>query len=139
MTMYKTNNPNYIKDFDTFDKSINNSEIKKIRKSKIKNNIETKQMPGNKSLYFNKITKKMDDVSLLELDDMLMPTVDESIDYKYKYTLTNTKDFSLFEEKAFDLIQNLISSLEENIEFDPDNKEEMITLKQAMIEIIEKF
>jgi hypothetical protein len=142
MTMYKTNTPNYVKNFDTFDKDINNNELKNIKKNKIKNNQEIKQIPGNKSLYFNKITKKMDDVSPLEVNDILEPRVEESIDYNDKYIIKKTKTFKKFEDEMFGLIQKLIDSLEtleEKTSFDPNNKEQMITLKKAIIETIEKF
>jgi hypothetical protein len=69
--MYKTNTPNYVKSFNDFGTD-NKEDLKKIKKSITKNDSETKQIIGNKKLYFNPITKKMDDLSPEEINDKLI-------------------------------------------------------------------
>jgi len=71
MSMYKTNTPNYVKNFSDFGLD-NKEDLKKIKKTITKNDSETKQIIGNKKLYFNPITKKMDDLSPEEINDKLI-------------------------------------------------------------------
>lgn len=45
------------------------SELKKTKRSAIKNDAEVKQVPGNRTHKFNKVTRKIDDLSPAEVED----------------------------------------------------------------------
>lgn len=143
MTMYKTNTPNYMKSFNTFDKDMNDDELKNIKKNKVDNEQETKQIPGNKKLFFNKITKKMNDVSPSEVDDILNSTVEESSNnYNDKFIIRKTKAFKIFEGEVFESMNKLITSLDattHETNIDSSNEEQMMTIKKVIIETIKRF
>lgn len=143
MTMYKTNTPNYMKSFNTFDKDVNDDELKNIKKNKVDNEQETKQIPGNKKLFFNKITKKMNDVSPSEVDDILNSTVEESSNnYNDKFIIRKTKAFKIFEGEVFESMNKLITSLDattHETNIDSSNEEQMMTIKKVIIETIKRF
>lgn len=141
--MYKTNTPNYMKSFNTFDKDVNDDELKNIKKNKVDNEQETKQIPGNKKLFFNKITKKMNDVSPSEVDDILNSTVEESSNnYNDKFIIRKTKAFKIFEGEVFESMNKLITSLDattHETNIDSSNEEQMMTIKKVIIETIKRF
>jgi hypothetical protein len=82
----------------------------------------------------------MDDISLQEVEDIL--DVKESVDFNLKSRIQSTEVFKQFEDDINDIISDFISKIETispKIKFDSDNKEHMNTLRQVMIETINKF
>jgi hypothetical protein len=74
---YKTNTPNYItKKVSNFSDFIDNiesekKELKSIKRSINHNHNDTQKYPKNSKFKFNKITRKMDDLTLSEIEDKI--------------------------------------------------------------------
>lgn len=59
--------------FGDFASNINSEkeELEKVKRTTIKNDVELQQKPGNTHYKFNKVTRKMDDISPAMVDDQL--------------------------------------------------------------------
>ena len=73
---YNTNTPDFnvnskIRSFSNFDKNAEKQELKDIKRTNNSNHRKTKQVPGNSKLKYNRVTRKMDDLSMTEVDDKL--------------------------------------------------------------------
>lgn len=87
---YKTNTPNYngksVSNFSDFIDNIESEkeELKSVKRSINPNHDDTQKYPKNSKLKFNKITRKMDDLTLPEIEDKI-DSIEESL-------LSNTID-----------------------------------------------
>jgi hypothetical protein len=83
--IYKTNTPNYktknVSNFSDFIDSIESEKenLKDIKRGFNLNHNDTQKYPKNSKLNFNKVTRKMDDITLDDIDDKL-ENIDESMD-----------------------------------------------------------
>jgi hypothetical protein len=74
---YKTNTPNYstkkVSNFSDFIDNIESEkkELKSIKRSINHNHNDTQKYPKNSKFKFNKITRKMDDLTLSEIEDKI--------------------------------------------------------------------
>lgn len=89
---YEPNDQNYqtsnsrVASFNDFNSNLNKEkeELKKVVRSTVKNNDETHQLPGNRRFKFNKVTRKMDDLSKGEVKDRLDSIEIEDTKHKWK-------------------------------------------------------
>lgn len=74
MGTYRDNTPNYnvnkVIKFSEFDKTIQKKETEDFKRGFIKNS-QNHKIPKNSKLKFNTITNKMDDVTMVEVEDKL--------------------------------------------------------------------
>lgn len=74
---YKTNTPTYksksVNNFSDFIDNIESEkkELEETKKGMNKNHTDTQQYPKNSKLKFNKVTRKMDDMTLPEIEDKI--------------------------------------------------------------------
>lgn len=163
---YKTNTPNYksrnVNNFSDFLDNIDseNKELKDLKRSINPNSDNNQKYPKNSKFKFNKVTRKMDDLSLDEIEDKI-DSIDES---KKDNLIASMKRFledyaakhTAFEKRGMDEgieILRKSSSLEEGIlninkkieeltkkekEFMPqDQKEDMIKGLQDLVKNLE--
>ena len=92
---YEPNDQNYqtsnsrIASFNDFSSNVSKEkeELKKVDRSTIKNNDDTHQIPGNRRYKFNRVTRKMDDLSKGEIKDKLDSIGVENPKHKWKATI----------------------------------------------------
>lgn len=89
---YKDNTPTFnvnrrIVSFKDFKKEDEKQELQKIKRSIDPNTPDEQQNIGNTKYKFNKVTRKMDDMSIDEIDDSL-----DAIEERHKkFTIKNNK------------------------------------------------
>lgn len=89
--MYKDNTPTFnvdrkIVNFKDFKEKEEKEELQKIKRSIDPNTLDKQQHIGNRKYKYNKVTRKMDDINIDEINDDL-----EAIEERYKQdTITMT-------------------------------------------------
>lgn len=89
---FNTNDQNYhtknsrVLSFNDFEENINKekSDLEKVKRSYIDNHEDTHSIPGNRKYKFNRITRKIDDLSKDEVKDKLDNIEVEEKKHKYK-------------------------------------------------------
>lgn len=70
---YRDNTPNFntkrISNFEDFAKQ--KSDLEEVKRKSVKNNPESKNIPGDKTIVYNHMTKKMDTVTPKEINDFI--------------------------------------------------------------------
>lgn len=110
--IYKTNTQNYasknVNNFSDFIDSIESekSELKDIKRSINPNTNDTQKYAKNSKFKFNKVTRKMDDLSLPEIDDKLNAIEESSTDVNIASMRRFLEDYaethSAFEKRGMD-------------------------------------
>lgn len=109
---YKTNDLNYntrnVSNFSDFIDSIDQekSDLKNVRRSMNKNNVETQSYTKNSKYKFNHITRKMDDMTIDEIDDdidSLHESNDVMVSRMYRLIEDYEETHSPFECRGFTL------------------------------------
>lgn len=74
-----------IVNFKDFSKEEEKEELTKVKRSFTKNSNDTQKFPNNSKYKFNKVTRKMDDMSLDMVDDSIeaIEELDENVKYSY--------------------------------------------------------
>lgn len=57
--------------FDDFNREVEEKDLKKIRRGFSKNDVEKQQIIGNSKMVFNKVTRKIDDLTPAMLQDKI--------------------------------------------------------------------
>jgi phosphate uptake regulator len=72
-----------IVNFKDFSKEEEKEELTKVKRSFTKNSNDTQKFPNNSKYKFNKVTRKMDDLSLDMVDDSIekIEELDENVKY----------------------------------------------------------
>jgi phosphate uptake regulator len=115
-----------IVNFKDFSKEEEKQELAKLKRGFVKNNKTTHSFPNNSKYKFNKVTRKMDELSLDMVEDSIeaIEEMDESIKYSY----------SELERKLDDIIDSNITEIEyEGTEIDKD------TMKYEIINLIREI
>ena len=115
-----------IVNFKDFSKEEEKQELSKLKRGFIKNSNDTHSFPNNSKYKFNKVTRKMDELSLDMVEDSIeaIEEMDESIKYSY----------SELERKLDDIIDSNITEIEyEGTEIDKD------TMKYEIINLIREI
>lgn len=108
---YKTNTPNYGKSVNNFSDFIDNinsekEELKSVKRSFKPNHYDTQSYPKNTKLKFNKVTRKMDDLSLDEIDDKIdsieESTMSNTIDSMSRFLEDYAAKHNAFEKRGMD-------------------------------------
>ena len=109
---YNQNDPNYqtknskVLSYNNFISNIEKekSDLKKVDRSFINNDSEIHQVPGNTKYKFNRVTRKMDDLSRAEVKDKIKAAEEISPDkkgHKYKIVEENINEDDYSDEEMY--------------------------------------
>lgn len=108
---YKTNTPNYngrsVSNFSDFIDNIEaeKEELKSMKRGINKNHDDTQKYPKNSKLKFNKVTRKIDDITLSEIDDKidsLEESLSNTIDSMSRFLEDYASKHNSFEKRGMD-------------------------------------
>lgn len=109
---YKTNTPNYntkgktVSNFADFIDNIESEkrELKSIKRSINPNHDDTQKYPKNSKFKFNRVTRKMDDLTLSEIDDKLevSESLSNTINSMSRFLEDYAANHNAFEKRGMD-------------------------------------
>lgn len=139
---FNTNDQNYhtknsrVLSFNDFEENINKekSDLEKVKRSYIDNHEDTHSIPGNRKYKFNRVTRKMDDLSKDEVKDKLDNIEVEEKKHKYKIVEENfgeeVEDMDLTSEVSnymfFSNLRSIKSMVEDLMELDEKEVDNML-------------
>lgn len=130
--------------FDDFKKEEEDNKLKDLKRNFTKNSVAKQQFPRNTKLNYNEITKKMDDLSLDEVEYKLN-TVEESkvnestIDYDVLEKIKKLPCYSKLKEefrKSIDEYITCVVSSSEETGYDEGDTDHDMALTTSIQEII---
>jgi GTP-binding protein EngB required for normal cell division len=137
--IYKTNTPNYknknVTNFSDFLDSIESEKenLKDIKKGFNPNNDDTQKYPKNSKLNFNTVTRKMDDITLDDVNDKLENLKESSIDSDIFIKITNKDSYKKLISDMRKVIDEYIGTLEDT-GFDEGDNDHYMALSTAISE-----
>jgi 23S rRNA A2030 N6-methylase RlmJ len=136
---HKTNTPNYkTKNVSNFADFMDNIESEKENLKDIKrgfnlNHDDTQKYPKNSKLNFNTITRKMDDITLDEVNDKLENLEESNIDNDIFIKITNKDSYKKLISDMRKVIDEYIETLEDT-GFDEGDNDHYKALSAAISE-----
>lgn len=136
---YKTNTPNYksknVNNFSDFLDNIDSEkeELKSLKRSIDNNSDSDQKYPKNSKFKFNKVTRKMDDISLDEIDDKIKSIEESHIDVDIFTNITNKPSYKKLISDMRGAIDEYLNTLEET-GFDEGNSDHYMALSTAVTE-----
>jgi hypothetical protein len=136
--MEKTNTNNYntpyskVYNFKNFNADTEIKDLGKTKRSFVKNYDDVYELPNNKKMYFNKVTKTMQSLSKDEIDDKI-EAIEDMEEKKESVTLLRFGQI-INENKLEKELKELESKLKNLLDEEPKNKEEKDELKELIKE-----
>jgi hypothetical protein len=116
---FNTNDQNYhtknsrVLSFNDFEENINKEkeDLEKVKRSYVNNHEDTHSIPGNRKFKFNRVTRKMDDLSKDEVKDKLDNIDVEEKKHKYKIVEENAEVSNYMFFSNLKSVKNMVDDL----------------------------
>jgi hypothetical protein len=137
--IYKTNTPNYkTKNLSSFADFISDVEsekedLKDIKKGFNPNHNDTQKYTKNSKLNFNKVTRKIDDITLDDVNDKLENLEESKIDDDIFIKITNKDSYKKLISDMKNVIGGYLDTLEDT-GFDAGDNDHQMALSAAISE-----
>lgn len=126
--MYKDNTPTFnvdrkIVNFKDFKEKEEKEELQKIKRSIDPNTLDKQQHIGNRKYKYNKVTRKMDDINIDEINDDLEAIEERSI--------PDSDDYIYGSNKGIDTVEMTVPLFIRLLEFAHEDAKDDIDLHKA--------
>jgi hypothetical protein len=133
--------------FNDFKKEEEDNKLKDLKKDFTKNSVDSQQFTKNTKLHYNDVTKKMDDLSIDEVDDKIegleeSKIYESSIDYDILSKITKLPCYNKLKEdfrKSIDEFTSCVEGSSSQTGYDEGDNDHNLAFNSAIQEAIDEI